>query len=73
MCRDWIRRGIGYSDACRPHPQPLSFGRTFIEPQQSIRHFGIHVKLNPVRSILDGKRVVYVDGTLVRGTTSQRL
>jgi hypothetical protein len=42
-------------------------GRTFIEPQQSIRHFGVRVKLNPVRSILDGKRVVLVDDSLVRG------
>ena len=44
-------------------------GRTFIEPQQSIRHFGVQVKLNPVQSILDGKRVVLVDDSIVRGTT----
>ena len=48
-------------------------GRTFIEPQQSIRHFGVRVKLNPVRSILDGKRVVLVDDSLVRGTTSRKI
>ncbi len=48
-------------------------GRTFIEPQQSIRHFGVRVKLNPVRSILDGRRVVLVDDSIVRGTTSRKI
>jgi amidophosphoribosyltransferase len=48
-------------------------GRTFIEPRQSIRHFGVRVKLNPVRSILAGKRVVLVDDSIVRGTTSRKL
>jgi amidophosphoribosyltransferase len=48
-------------------------GRTFIEPQQSIRHFGVKVKLNPVRSILDGQRVVLVDDSIVRGTTSRKI
>jgi amidophosphoribosyltransferase len=48
-------------------------GRTFIEPQQSIRHFGVKIKLNPVRSILDGQRVVLVDDSLVRGTTSRKI
>jgi len=48
-------------------------GRTFIQPQQSIRHFGVKVKLNPVRSILDGKRVILVDDSLVRGTTSRKI
>ena len=48
-------------------------GRTFIEPQQSIRHFGVRVKLNPVRSLLEGKRVVLVDDSLVRGTTSRKI
>ena len=48
-------------------------GRTFIQPQSSIRHFGVKVKLNPVRSILDGKRVVLVDDSLVRGTTSRKI
>jgi amidophosphoribosyltransferase len=48
-------------------------GRTFIEPRQSIRHFGVRVKLNPVRSILDGKRVVLVDDSIVRGTTSRKI
>src|SRR5689334_11529168 len=48
-------------------------GRTFIQPQQSIRHFGVKVKLNPVRSILEGKRVVLIDDSLVRGTTSRKI
>ena len=48
-------------------------GRTFIQPQPSIRHFGVKVKLNPVRSILEGKRVVLVDDSIVRGTTSRKI
>ena len=48
-------------------------GRTFIEPQQSIRHFGVRVKLNPVRSIIEGRRVVLVDDSIVRGTTSRKI
>jgi amidophosphoribosyltransferase len=48
-------------------------GRTFIEPAQSIRHFGVKVKLNPVKSILAGQRVVLVDDSLVRGTTSRKI
>jgi amidophosphoribosyltransferase len=48
-------------------------GRTFIQPQSSIRHFGVKVKLNPVRSILEGKRVVLVDDSIVRGTTSRKI
>jgi len=48
-------------------------GRTFIEPQQSIRHFGVKVKLNPVRSILDGRRVILIDDSIVRGTTSRKI
>jgi amidophosphoribosyltransferase len=48
-------------------------GRTFIQPQSSIRHFGVKVKLNPVRSILEGHRVVLVDDSIVRGTTSRKI
>lgn len=48
-------------------------GRTFIEPQQSIRDFGVKLKLNPVRHLLEGKRVVLVDDSIVRGTTSRKL
>jgi amidophosphoribosyltransferase len=48
-------------------------GRTFIEPQQSIRHFGVKLKLNPVRDVIEGKRVVVVDDSIVRGTTSRKI
>ncbi len=48
-------------------------GRTFIEPEQRIRHFGVKLKLNPVRGILAGKRVVVIDDSLVRGTTSKKI
>lgn len=48
-------------------------GRTFIEPKQSIRHFGVRLKLNPVREVLKGKRVVVVDDSIVRGTTSRKI
>ena len=48
-------------------------GRTFIQPQASIRHFGVKVKLNPVRSILEGRRVILVDDSIVRGTTSRKI
>jgi amidophosphoribosyltransferase len=60
---------------------PFEFGivrnhyvaRTFIEPKQSIRHFGVKVKLNPVREIVAGKRVVLIDDSIVRGTTSKKI
>jgi amidophosphoribosyltransferase len=48
-------------------------GRTFIEPTQGIRHFGVKVKLNPMRETLDGRRVVVVDDSIVRGTTSRKI
>ncbi len=48
-------------------------GRTFIEPQQSIRHFGVRIKLNPNPQVLKGKRVVVVDDSIVRGTTSRKI
>jgi amidophosphoribosyltransferase len=48
-------------------------GRTFIEPSQRIRDFGVRLKLSPVRSIVKGKRVVVVDDSIVRGTTSQKI
>jgi amidophosphoribosyltransferase len=48
-------------------------GRTFIEPQNSIRHFGVKVKLNALHQVLEGKRVVVVDDSIVRGTTSKKL
>ncbi len=48
-------------------------GRTFIEPKQSIRHFGVKIKLNPIREVLKGKRVVVIDDSIVRGTTSKKI
>src|SRR5687767_8235101 len=69
---------IGYSEASGI-PMRMGLirnhyvGRTFIEPQQKVRHFGVRVKLNPVRSILDGKRVVLIDDSIVRGTTSRKI
>jgi len=48
-------------------------GRTFIEPSHAIRHFGVKVKLNAVRSVLEGKRVVVVDDSIVRGTTCLKI
>jgi amidophosphoribosyltransferase len=48
-------------------------GRTFIEPSQSVRDFGVKLKLNPVRSLLEGKRVALIDDSLVRGTTSKKI
>jgi amidophosphoribosyltransferase len=48
-------------------------GRTFIEPTQSIRYFGVKLKLNALRDVLKGKRVVVVDDSIVRGTTSRKI
>jgi amidophosphoribosyltransferase len=48
-------------------------GRTFIEPKQTVRDFGVRLKLNPVRSLLEGKRVVLIDDSIVRGTTSKKI
>jgi amidophosphoribosyltransferase len=48
-------------------------GRTFIEPSQSIRDFGVKIKLNPVKGIIKDKRVVVVDDSIVRGTTSRKI
>jgi amidophosphoribosyltransferase len=69
---------LGYSEASgMPYELALIrnhyVGRTFIAPQQAGRDFGVRVKFNPVREILDGKRVVVVDDSIVRGTTSRKL
>ena len=48
-------------------------GRTFIEPKTRIRHFGVKVKLNPIKELLTGKRVVLIDDSIVRGTTSRKI
>ncbi len=69
---------LGYS---RESGVPLEFGlirnhyvgRTFIEPKNSIRHFGVKIKLNPVREIIEGRRIVLVDDSIVRGTTSPKI
>src|SRR5580692_10965423 len=48
-------------------------GRTFIQPQQSVRDFGVKIKLNPQSAVLKGKRVIVIDDSLVRGTTSRKI
>lgn len=48
-------------------------GRTFIEPQSQIRHFGVKLKLNPVKSMIAGKRIAVIDDSIVRGTTSRKI
>jgi amidophosphoribosyltransferase len=48
-------------------------GRTFIEPSQSIRSFGVRLKLNPIRDLINGRRIVLVDDSIVRGTTSKKI
>jgi len=69
---------IGYSrESGIPYDQGLMrshfMGRTFIEPSQQIRHFGVKLKLSPVREVLKGNRVVVVDDSIVRGTTSRKI
>jgi amidophosphoribosyltransferase len=73
-----VPAAIGYAEESG---LPLEFGlirnhyvgRTFIEPQQSIRHFGVKIKLNAQREVLEGKRVIVVDDSIVRGTTSRKI
>ncbi len=73
-----VPAAIGYAEQSRI---PLEFGlirnhyvgRTFIEPQQSIRHFGVKIKLNAQKEVLKNKRVVVVDDSIVRGTTSRKI
>jgi amidophosphoribosyltransferase len=48
-------------------------GRTFIEPEQRVRDFGVKLKLNPVRNLLEGKRVMLIDDSIIRGTTSRKI
>jgi len=73
-----VTAAIGYADESGlPFRQALIrnhyVGRTFIEPSQAIRDFGVKLKLNPVRALLEGKRVVLVDDSIVRGTTSRKI
>ena len=48
-------------------------GRTFIEPEQRVRDFGVRLKLNPVHNLLEGKRVILIDDSIIRGTTSRKI
>jgi amidophosphoribosyltransferase len=73
-----VAAAIGYArESAIPYDQGLMrshyMGRTFIEPSQQIRHFGVKLKLSPVREVLAGKRVVVVDDSIVRGTTSRKI
>ena len=73
-----VPAALGYSEASGiPFEHGLIrnhyVGRTFIEPSQAIRDFGVKIKLNPNRDVLEGKRVVVVDDSIVRGTTSRKL
>jgi len=73
-----VAAAIGYSaESGLPYRQALIrnhyVGRTFIEPSQAIRDFGVKLKLNPVRHVLQGQRVVLVDDSIVRGTTSRKI
>ena len=73
-----VAAAIGYArESGIPFDQGLMrshyVGRTFIEPSQQIRHFGVKLKLSPVREVLAGKRVVVVDDSIVRGTTSRKI
>ena len=75
--RAWRRRWAMPPNPGIPFRQALIrnhyVGRTFIEPSQAIRDFGVKLKLNPVRHLLEGKRVVLVDDSIVRGTTSRKI
>jgi amidophosphoribosyltransferase len=73
-----VPMALGYSEQSGiPHELGLIrnhyVGRTFIEPSQSIRDFGVKLKLNPIESVLAGRRVVVVDDSIVRGTTSVKI
>jgi amidophosphoribosyltransferase len=73
-----VAAAIGYS---QESGIPFAFGlirnhyvgRTFIEPKTRIRHFGVKVKLNPVKELLAGKRIILIDDSIVRGTTSRKI
>ncbi len=73
-----VPHALGFSESSKI---PFDFGlirnhyvgRTFIEPRQAIRHFGVKIKLNPVRKVVGGKRVIVIDDSIVRGTTSKKI
>ncbi len=73
-----VAAALGYADESGiPFRQALIrnhyVGRTFIEPSQAIRDFGVKLKLNPIRHLIEGKRVILVDDSIVRGTTSKKI
>jgi len=73
-----ISAAIGYAEATGiPYEMGLIknryVGRTFIQPSQTLREQGVKMKLSPVRGVVEGKRVVMVDDSIVRGTTSRRI
>jgi len=73
-----VTAALGYAEEAR---LPFRFGlirnhyvgRTFIEPEQRVRDFGVRLKLNPVHNLLEGKRVVLIDDSIIRGTTSRKI
>jgi|HubBroStandDraft_1064217.scaffolds.fasta_scaffold40955_1 amidophosphoribosyltransferase len=73
-----VTAALGYAEEARI---PFRFGlirnhyvgRTFIEPEQRVRDFGVRLKLNPVRNLLEGKRVILIDDSIIRGTTSRKI
>jgi amidophosphoribosyltransferase len=73
-----VAAAIGYSSQSGiPFRQAIIrnhyVGRTFIEPSQSIRSFGVRLKLNPIKDLINGRRVILVDDSIVRGTTSKKI
>jgi amidophosphoribosyltransferase len=73
-----VPAALGYSEKSKiPFDYGLIrnhyIGRTFIEPKNNIRHFGVKIKLNPVRKLLEGKKLVVIDDSIVRGTTSKKI
>jgi len=73
-----ISAAIGYTaQSGIPYEEGLIknryIGRTFIQPEQLIRDFGVKIKLSPIKEIIKGKRVILIDDSIVRGTTSQKI
>jgi amidophosphoribosyltransferase len=73
-----VPAAIGFSQQSKiPYAEGLIknryVGRTFIQPTQSMREVGIRMKLNPLRDVLEGKRILIVDDSIVRGTTSRKI
>src|ERR1700678_388200 len=73
-----VTAALGYAEEARlPFRMGLIrnhyVGRTFIEPEQRVRDFGVKLKLNPVRNLLEGKRIILIDDSIIRGTTSRKI